>query len=210
MGPTFFVLHIRVFRSLVVIVHDTMYVCTCCRWSKLFRSLAKKRAQRVTRDRQTDRQTDRPSAIHTHTQTPDYTHTYTPPAFLPSFLPSLLITFLTLLSPSSLTPSSSLPSLCLSCPFAVHRRENPAFPFSCSADRQTVPFFFSRYWARQLGNRRHFRTVPAQPTHVCPHISSTHPPTLFFSPHYNPPLLLHTLLLSAHSCGFFSFTFSLL
>lgn len=138
---------------------------------------------------ETDEQTDRPSAIHSYT---DYIlHTTS----LLSFLP-----FSSLFSPSphplSHTPPHPLlllPTLYLSCPLSRKSR-SPLFLLN----RQIIPFFFLssfravRYWARQLGNRRHFRTVPAQPTHVCPHISSTHPPSIHPS---NPFFFLSTLQL---------------
>lgn len=162
---------------------------------------------------ETDEQTDRTDRTDIHIQTTYYT----PPAFFPSFPSHHFSPPPPILSHTPPPPLLLLPTLYLSCPLSRKSR-SPLFLLN----RQIVPFFFLssfravRYWARQLGNRRHFRTVPAQPTHVCPHISSTHPPSIhpsnpFFSLHTTtlPPLLFHTdkTLLVVF---YFIFTFSLL
>lgn len=165
---------------------------------RLFRSSPEKRAQRVTRDRPYQ-----PSVR---------------PSFFSSFLPPFSPLFsLFPPSPHPLITPLNLPIFPSSHPLcsAVHHREkkrNPSSPLF-PLNGQSFFFFAVRYWARQLGNRRHFRTVQAQPTHICPHISSTHPrpfsiqPTNpFFSPHRTCSLLSsthdssdNTSLLSAHS-----------
>lgn len=134
-------------------------------------------------------------------------NTYQPSSFfLHNFPPSS--------SPSS---PSSVCSL-LSPPPPIHSvltvAKIPLSPFS--------QYFFSfravRYWARQLGNRRHFRTVPTANPHIRTIHPSTpvHPPSnpFFFPLHTALPPLLHTthaasdnpLLLPAHSCFLLSFS----
>lgn len=156
---------------------------------RLFRSSPKKRAQRVTRDRP-----DQPSVR---------------PSFFSSFLP-LFSPLFSLFSPSPhplITQSFHLPILssslfcCSSSSSSREKKRNspsPLFPLNGQF------FFFAvRYWARQLGNRRHFRTVQAkhsQPTSVpisaapTPVHSPSNQPTLFFSPHRTRSLLFPTRL----------------